>query len=73
MARPKKFSFSVKDADFKKSSYSHPGGIINQCVAVAKTDQGVAVRDTKNKTGSTLFFRHDEWDAFVAGVKNDEF
>ncbi len=47
--------------------------IITWCVSVAKTSQGVAVRDTKDKTKKTLFFKPDEWRAFVKGVKNGEF
>ena len=73
MSKPKRFSFPVNDSDFRISSYSDPGGIIKTCVAVAKTPDGIAVRDTKNENGETLFFRHDEWDAFVSGVRNGEF
>lgn len=67
------FQFKVTDADFKKSSYSHPGGIINRCVSVAVTPNGVAVRDTKDVKKETLFFTTDEWSAFVQGVKAGEF
>lgn len=65
--------FPVKDGDFITSSYTHQGGIINRCVAVAITPQGVAVRDTKDSQKTTLFFNHDEWDAFVKGVKESQF
>ena len=64
------FRFPVKNSDFKKSSCSR---IITWCVAVAITPKGVAVRDTKDNKKRTLFFTRDEWKAFVAGVKNDEF
>jgi len=66
----KKFSFPVADADFRKSVRSR---IITWCVAVAITPEGVAVRDTKDRRKKTLFFTHDEWKAFVAGVKDGEF
>jgi hypothetical protein len=33
----------------------------------------VAVRDSKNPDGSRLIFSHDEWRAFVAGVRAGEF
>lgn len=64
--------FPVKDREFKKSDWSNPvcmGG----CVAVARKKQGVAVRDTKDITKTTLFFTHAEWTAFVKGVKDGQF
>jgi hypothetical protein len=42
-------------------------------VAVAQKSQVVAVRDTKDPTGLTLFFAHREWKTFLAGVKAGEF
>ena len=63
----KAFSFQVKDGDF--SNYTHPGGIINRCVAVAITPKGVALRDSKLKNSPTLFFRKSEWKAFVQRIK----
>jgi hypothetical protein len=66
------FSFPVKDEQFKKSSRSQPGGIIN-CVAIAKVEEGVAVRDTKDGTKTTLYFKHSEWKAFLEGAKSGEF
>ncbi|HEY4503985.1 MAG TPA: DUF397 domain-containing protein [Candidatus Paceibacterota bacterium] len=66
-------SFSVEDNDFRTSSFTHPGGIINRCVLVAMKEEGVAVRDTKDSSKTTLFFNHDEWKAFINGVKNKEF
>lgn len=68
-----KFTFPVTDDQFKKSSYTHPGGIINRCVAVAITQYGVAVRNSNDPTKNTVFFTNDEWDAFVKGVRNNEF
>lgn len=44
------------------------------CVEVADNlPQVVAVRDTKNRDAGTLLFTHDEWTAFVSGVKAGEF
>ena len=43
------------------------------CVAVATKAEGVAVRDTKDRTKKTLFFSNEEWAAFVKGVKKGEF
>lgn len=57
------------DVDFKKSSHSFPVG----CAEVRRGKNKVAVRDSKNPEGHVLFFTHDEWRAFVAGVKNGEF
>lgn len=65
-----KFMFPVSDSAFKKSSYSR---IITFCVSVARTPEGVAVRDTKDHGKNTLFFTAGEWKAFVNGVKNGEF
>lgn len=66
-----KKSFSVKDEDFKKADGSW--GFVQNCVSVARVTEGVAVRDTKDPSKTTLFFTHDEWRAFVVGVKNNEF
>jgi hypothetical protein len=42
------------------------------CVEVAVSDE-VVVRDSKDPNGPVLTFSHDEWYAFIAGVKNGEF
>lgn len=64
------FKFEVNDQDFKRSGWC---GSRPKCVMVAKTPDGVAVRDSKDDTKTTLFYTHDEWEAFVLGVKNNEF
>lgn len=64
-------NFAVSDHDFNKSSWSKNNP--KTCVLVAIKPEGVAVRDSKDGTKQTLFFTHDEWSAFVNGVKNDEF
>lgn len=43
------------------------------CVAVKITPQEVLVRDTKDPSKTTLKFNHEEWKAFIEGVKNGEF
>ncbi|MEI6057922.1 MAG: DUF397 domain-containing protein [bacterium] len=65
-------AFPVKDTDFVKSSYSQPGATIT-CVQIARKSRGVAVRDSKDPTKTTLFFNHDEWKAFLAGARAGEF
>jgi len=45
----------------------------NQCVEVAIEKEFVAVRNSRDPGGDILQFSHEEWDAFVDGVKNNEF
>lgn len=59
----------MKDLQFKKSSYS----VWTHCVEVQRTDNEVRVRDSKNPTGPTLTFNHDEWKAFRSGMIAGEF
>jgi len=66
---PKVFSFPVADADFKRSGWC---GNRPKCVEVAVMVEGVAVRDSKNPEGGTLYFDHEEWSAFVKGVSAGE-
>jgi len=73
MNQDQKFSFKVSDEQFQTSSYTNPGGIITRCVTVARTSHGVAVRDTKDVGKTTLYFRDDEWDAFLKGAKEGQF
>ncbi len=55
---------------FRTSSFCHASG----CVAVAVlADGSIAVRDHKVEGGPVLTFTAEEWDAFVAGVKNGKF
>ena len=68
-----KFSFPVNDSQFTKSTHSQPGGIITRCVQVAVTPQGVAVRDSKDPDKETQYYTHEEWGAFVRGVKDGQF
>ena len=63
--------FNVVDADFIKSSWSKNNP--KTCVMVAIKPEGVAVRDSKDSSKSTMFFSFDEWTAFIKGVKGGEF
>ena len=60
----------LSQARWRKSSLSGDGP---SCVEVAFVGDTVAVRDTKNRDGGTLLFRHDEWTAFIGGVRQGEF
>ena len=59
-----------KDLDFKVSGWCKNR---RNCVSVAVKSHGVAVRDTKDPSKTTLKFTQSEWKAFVKGVKNGEF
>ena len=67
----KKFSFKVEDSDFKKSRWSKNNP--KTCVTIAIKSEGVAVRDSKDAGNNTLSFTHEEWGAFIKGVKEGEF
>jgi hypothetical protein len=57
------------DTKFHKSSFSNANG----CVEVARRENLIEVRDSKNPETTILHFSKTEWTAFVAGVKNGEF
>lgn len=57
-------------AVWRTSSRSNGQG---QCVQVARLDQAVAVRDSKDPAGPFLTFTPDEWAAFIGGAKDGEF
>jgi hypothetical protein len=54
---------------WRKSSFSTNG----DCVTVGEYGDMIAVRDSKDPEGGTLFFTRSEMAAFVAGVKAGEF
>lgn len=56
---------------FKKSSYSAVGNCVE--VAITLIDRTVVVRDSKDPNGPRLTYTAEEWEAFIAGVKNGEF
>jgi hypothetical protein len=55
---------------WRKSSKS--GGADN-CVEVAELDDGVGVRDSKDRSGPTLLFDRDQWRGFLGNVKAGRF
>ena len=60
----------LHDLAWRKSSYSSSNG---QCVEVAATGSGIAVRDSKNPHGPVLVYTRAEIAAFLAGAKAGEF
>ena len=59
-----------KDGKFRKSTLSPVSDV---CVEVGRDEDSIMVRDTKDKTHTTLSFSDEEWKAFVGGVKKGEF
>ncbi|TDE39260.1 DUF397 domain-containing protein [Actinomadura sp. 6K520] len=41
------------------------------CVQVARSDHGIAVRDSKDPYGPRHSYRPDEWARFIARIKMD--
>ncbi|MFE3456005.1 DUF397 domain-containing protein [Nocardiopsis aegyptia] len=60
---------SHPDLTFRKSSYS--GARTENCVEVADTGAGAAVRDTQNRNLGHLAFPSDEWSALLAGIRSE--
>jgi len=56
-------------AKWRRSSHSGANG----CIEVARSGDQIAVRDSKDPSGSVLVFTAHEWRAFVAGVRDGEF
>ena len=59
------------DKEFKLSSFT--GGDRYACVMVAKRNDVIGVRHSKDGSKTTLEFTPDEWNAFINGVKAGEF
>jgi hypothetical protein len=55
---------------WRKSRFS---GAQGDCVELAATAHGIAVRNSKRPDGGTLTFTQAELAAFIAGVKAGEF
>ena len=60
----------LANAVWFKSSYSNGQG---DCVEVARIDEAVAMRDSKDPGGPALTFAPGEFRAFVQGVAAGEF
>lgn len=56
--------------NWHKSSFSSGG---DNCVDVRVTEETVQVRNSKRIHLDPQVFTHDEWDAFIKGVKAGEF
>ncbi len=60
----------LADLSWRKSSFSG----VNGCVESAVTSEGwVAVRDSKHPEAGHQLYTRQEWTAFLAGVRNNEF
>lgn len=60
-----------EDSEFRTSSYTGEGRWA--CVSVAIHKNVIGVRNTRDKSKTTLDFTLDEWKAFVKGVKDGGF
>ncbi|MFB7913965.1 DUF397 domain-containing protein [Streptomyces sp. NPDC056061] len=58
----------IENAEWFKSSHSNGNG---QCVEVAHLDGAVAVRDSKQQTGSVLTCAPEGWRAFIGSVAEE--
>jgi hypothetical protein len=59
---------------FDKSSHSVANGCVEVAINSADPTDDVWVRDSKDKgEGPILKFTATEWEAFLAGVRGDEF
>jgi hypothetical protein len=59
-----------KDLVFRKSSYSNGQA---ECVEVAVTADGRAVRDSKDTTIPMASFSDSIWGSFIRGLKDGDF
>lgn len=60
----------VEEVRWRKSTKSGTGN----CVEVKMMGKrGVIVRNSRAKSGGSLWFTESEWEAFVEGVKEGEF
>jgi hypothetical protein len=61
----------LRRAEWRTSTFSGGNG---SCVEVASNLPGIiAVRDSKDRQGPALVFTPDEWTAFLAGIRANEF
>jgi hypothetical protein len=59
----------LAQAVWRTSTLSGGGNCVEACFLPDK----VALRDSKDRHGSVLFFTHSEWAAFIGGVHRGEF
>lgn len=62
-----RLSAELSDLAWRKSTRSNFSG---NCLEAAPAPGGLAVRDSKDKSGPVLLFRADMWQTFVEGVKD---
>ncbi|MDQ4093553.1 MAG: DUF397 domain-containing protein [Actinomycetota bacterium] len=64
-------AYELARASWRKSSRS---GNSANCVETCRLADGlVAIRDSKNRSGSVLIFTPGEWEAFTQGIRDGEF
>jgi Domain of unknown function (DUF397) len=60
---------SIHPAGWLIASACHQGS----CVQVARVDDSVALRNSKDPDGPVLLYSSEEWRAFIDGTKVGEF
>jgi hypothetical protein len=60
----------MEQVRWRKSTKSGSNG---QCVEVARVDEAIWVRDSKDPNGPVLKFTEAGWDAFLDGASKGEF
>jgi hypothetical protein len=63
----------VRDEELRWFTSSFSGGNGDTCVEVALLPDGVAVRDTKDRTLAPQRYPAASWSAFLTGVRAGEF
>ncbi|MGV9267683.1 DUF397 domain-containing protein [Kitasatospora sp. NPDC003701] len=62
--------FGIDAPSWATSSYSGENG--GNCVEVARTELGIAVRDSKDREGACLRFTAEAWRGLIDGVKGGD-
>ena len=60
---------SDEELNWRMSSKSNGSG---SCVEIADKDGGIIVRNSNDRSGSSVKYTAAEWDAFIAGVRGGE-
>ncbi|MGJ7908820.1 DUF397 domain-containing protein [Actinopolyspora sp. H202] len=61
---------TLRPRNWQKSSRSNQH---SHCVEVARTHDGAAVRDTKNRAAGHFTTTHQQWAAFIDALKSNRF
>ena len=69
----KKKFITISDIPNIKWQRSKACGASTACVQIAKVGDNIAVSDSKDPNSAVLFYNKEEWEAFVTGVKKEEF